>query len=159
MFNKIYPLIFEKNKKMELFKRSTLQLMSILLRNKEKDKIDPFSNTSKVHSTLEDKKFIPLYAEHLHFLVKRAGRLLTHIYQHHTFEQSKFKKYFVVMNQKSRQAALASVERDFCELLNNTNFGIDCRSNIYNCILEPLYDDLDEIPYIKKLTTIFSDDA
>ena len=63
------------------------------------------------------------------------------------------------MNQKSRQTALTSVESDFCELLNNTNFGIDCRNNIYNCILEPLYDDLDEIPYIKKLTTIFSDDA
>ena len=144
--------------------------MSILLRNKEKDKIDPFSYTSKdkidpflytskVHSTLEHKKFIPLYAEHLHFLVKRAGRLLTHIYHHYTFEQSKFKKYFVEMNQKSRQTALTSVESDFCELLNNTNFGIDCRNNIYNCILEPLYDDLDEIPYIKKLTTIFSDDA
>lgn len=159
MFNKIYPLIFEKNKKMELFKRSTLQLMSILLRNKEKDKIDPFSYTSKVHSTLEHKKFIPLYAEHLHFLVKRAGQLVTHIYHHYTFEQSKFKKYFVEMNQKSRQTALTSVESDFCELLNNTNFGIDCRNNIYNCILEPLYDDLDEIPYIKKLTTIFSDDA
>ena len=63
------------------------------------------------------------------------------------------------MNQKFRQTALTSIERDFCKLLDNTNFGIDCCNNIDNCILEPLYDDLDEIPYIKKLTTIFSDDA
>ena len=144
---------------MELFERSTLQLMSILLRNQEKDKTDIFSYTSKVHSKLEDKKFIPLYAEHLHFLVKKASRLVTLIYEHCTFEQSKFKKYFVVMNQKFRQTALTSVERDFCKLLNNTNFAIDCRNNVGNCILKPLYDDLDEISCIKKFTTIFSDDA
>ena len=51
----------------------------------------------------------------------------------------------------------SSVERDFSKLLNNSNFGIDCRNNIDNFILEPLQDDLNEISYIKKLTTIFSD--
>ena len=63
------------------------------------------------------------------------------------------------MNQKSRQKATSSVERDFFKLLNNSNFGIDCRNNIDNCIREPLYDDLSEISYIKKFATIFSDDA
>ena len=62
------------------------------------------------------------------------------------------------MNEKSRQHATSSVEKDFLKLLNNSNFGIDCRNNIDNCILEPLYDDLNEISYIKKFTTIFSDD-
>ena len=49
LFNKIYLPILEKNKKMEPFERSTLQLMSILARNEEKDKINSFSYTSKTH--------------------------------------------------------------------------------------------------------------
>ena len=91
---------------------------------------------------LRKKKFIPLYADDPHFLIKRGGWLLTYIYEHYTFEQPKFKKDFVIMNQKSRQHEPSSVERDFFKLLNNSNFGIDCRNNIDNCILEPLYDDL-----------------
>ena len=63
--------------------------MSILVRNEEKDKINSFSYTSKTHSTLGEKKLIPLYAEDLHFLIKRAGWLITYIYEHYTFEQSK----------------------------------------------------------------------
>ena len=63
------------------------------------------------------------------------------------------------MNQKSRQAATSSVEKDFFKLLNNSKFGIDSRNNIDNCILEPIYDDLDEISYIKKFTTILNDDT
>ena len=114
---------------------------------------------SKTHSTLEEKKFIPLYAEDLHFLVNRAGWLATHIYKNFTFEQSKFKKDFVVMNQKSRQKAPSSVKKDFCKLLNNSNFGIDCRNNVHNCILEPLFDDFEEISYIKKFATILFDET
>ena len=63
------------------------------------------------------------------------------------------------MNQKSRQKASSFVERDFFKLLNNSNFEIDSRNNIDNCILEPLYDDYTEISYIKKFTTIFSDNT
>ena len=63
------------------------------------------------------------------------------------------------MNQKSRQAANSSVEKSLFKLLNNSNFEIDCRNNIDNCILEPIYDDLGEISYIKKFTTIFYDDT
>ena len=51
LFNEIYPLIFEKNKKIEPFERSALQLMNILVRNEEKDKINNFSYTSKTYST------------------------------------------------------------------------------------------------------------
>ena len=144
---------------MEPIERSTLQLMSILERDEEKDKINRFSYTFKTHSTLGEKKFIPLYAEELHFLIKRAGWLVTYIYEHHTFEQSKFKKDFVVMNQKSRQAATSPVEGDFFKLLNNSNFGIDFHNNIDNCILEPIYDDLGEISYIKIFTTVINDDT
>ena len=61
------------------------------------------------------------------------------------------------MNQKARQTATLSVEKDFYKLLNNSNFGIDCRNNIDNCYLEPLDDDFAEISYIKKFSTIFND--
>ena len=63
------------------------------------------------------------------------------------------------MNQKSRQRATSSVEKDFYKLLNNSNFGIDCRNITDNCFLEPIYDHFGEISYIKKYTTIFSDDT
>ena len=64
--------------------------MSIFQQSKEKETVKPFPYNSKIHSTLKDKKFIPLYAEDLHFLIKRAGWLVTHIYEHFAFEQSKF---------------------------------------------------------------------
>ena len=50
LLNVIYPPIFEKNKKIEPYGKSTLQLMSIIQRNKDKDKINPFPYTSKIHS-------------------------------------------------------------------------------------------------------------
>ena len=42
------------------------------------------------------------------------------------------------MNQKSRQTATSNVEKDFCKLLNNSNFGIDYRNNIDNSALQPI---------------------
>ena len=77
LFNEIYPPIFEKNKKMDPYERSTLQLMNIVVRNEEKDTVNSFPYNSKTHSTLKEKKFILLYAEDLHFLVTRAGWLVT----------------------------------------------------------------------------------
>ena len=62
------------------------------------------------------------------------------------------------MNQKSRQAASSKVEKDFYKLLNNRNFGIDCRNNINNCYLEPIYDDIDEVGFISKYTNFLSDE-
>ena len=64
-----------------------------------------------------------------------------------------------MLNQKARQKVTFSVERDFYKLLNNNIFGIDCRNNVYNCFLEPLYDNFSEISYIKKFTTIFNDNS
>ena len=63
------------------------------------------------------------------------------------------------MNQKARQTATSSVEKDFYKLLNNSNFRIDSRNNIDNCYLEPLYDDFSEISYIEKFRTIFKDNT
>ena len=55
---------------------------------------------------------------------------------------------------------LLKLKKRFLQALNNSNFGIDCRNNIDNCYLEPIYDDFSEIEigYIKNYTTIFSDE-
>ena len=45
---------------------------------------------------MKQKTFLPLYAEYLHFLIKRADYIILKIYDHYTFQQSKFKKYYVV---------------------------------------------------------------
>ena len=58
------------------------------------------------------------------------------------------------MNQNTRKTAKTKVEKDFYKLLNNSNFGYNCRNNIENCTLDLLYDDLDETSYIKKFTNI-----
>ena len=107
--------------------------------------------------TLKKKIFVNLYAEDLYFLTTRAGWKLTKIYDHYTFKQDTFKIDFVVMNQNARKIAKAKVEKDFYKLLNNSNFGNDCRNNIGNCKLQLLYDGLDEISYIKKYTNIMLD--
>ena len=58
----LYPSIFEKKiKKMESIGRSTIQLMSILVRNKEKDTLNSFRYSCKTHPILQCKKFILLY--------------------------------------------------------------------------------------------------
>ena len=137
------------------YERSTLQLMNKAVWDEKKEKLNSIPYNSKTHSKLKEKKFIPLYAEDLPL----ARWLVTHIYEHYTFEQSKFKKDFVVMNQKAGQTATSLVEKDFYKLLNNSNFGIDCRNNIDSCYLDPIYDDFLEISYIKKFCTIFNDDS
>ena len=55
LLNEIYPPIFEIITKMEPFEKSTLQLVSILQRNEEKETIKSFPYNSKTHSTLKVK--------------------------------------------------------------------------------------------------------
>ena len=84
----------------------------------KKIKSTHFTTLLKLTQQWKKKKFFPLFP-----LIKRAGWLVTKIYEHYTFEQSKFKKEFVIMNQKSKQKSSTSVERDFFKLPNNSNFG------------------------------------
>ena len=79
-----------------------------------------------------------IYAKDLYFLTTRAGWRVTKIYDHYTFKQDTFKRGFVVMNQNTGKTVKSSVEKDFYKLLNNSNFGNDCRNNIGNCKLELL---------------------
>ena len=54
------------------------------------------------------------------------------------------------MNQKSRQNAKNSVEKDFYKLMNNSNFAYDCRNNLGNCHFVPIFDEFKEITYLKR---------
>ena len=101
------------------------------------------------------KKFIPLYLEGLRFLIKRAEWRVSKLYSHFTFEQDCFKQEFVLMNQKLRQNAKNNIEKDFFKLMNNANFGYDCRSNANNTKFEPIIDEINEITYIKKYYNLF----
>ena len=53
-----------------------------------------------------------MYLEDLVFCIKRAGWKVTKIHSHLTFEQSRFKQNFILMNQKSRQKSKNDVEKD-----------------------------------------------
>ena len=55
------------------------------------------------------------------------------------------------MNQNARQKAESSIERDFYQLMNNSNFGIYCINNIDNFKFEPIYDKFGEISLYEKL--------
>ena len=54
------------------------------------------------------------------------------------------------MNQRSRQNAKNSIEQDFYNLMNNSNFGCDCRNNLDNYQYVPIFDALQEITYLKR---------
>ena len=131
--------------------------MSRAQKKKNKDETSALPFNSKTHATLWDKIFVTIYAEDLYFLTTRAGWKVTRIYDHYTFRQARFKIEFVVMNQNARKVAKTKVDKDFYRLLNNSNFGNDCRNNIGNCKLELMFDGLDEIAYIKKYTNIMLD--
>ena len=54
------------------------------------------------------------------------------------------------MNQKSRQESKNSIEKDFYKLMNNLNFGYDCRNNIDICEVVPIFDEYNEITFISR---------
>ena len=73
-----------------------------------------------------------MYLEDLVFCIKRAGWKVTKIYSHLTFEEARFKRKFILMNQKSRQKSKNNIDKDFYKLMNNSNCGYDCRINLNN---------------------------
>ena len=157
IFNEIYTPIFEKKYLIKPYERSVLQIQSVLAKN-DKGTLKTFKFNEKPHSTMK-KMFLLRYAEHLHLLITRAGCLVTKIYAHYTFEQSPFKKDFVVMSQVSRQKAKTKVEKYFYKLMNNSNFGYDCRNNTDNCSFKPIFDEIEEISYIQKYTSLYNNDV
>ena len=153
-YNEIFPPIIEKKKIMEANERSLFQLLELFSKN-EQDNPRSYVCTAKSHATLLPKICIPLYIEDLRFLIKRAGWKVTKLYSHFTFEQDTFKKDFVLMNQKSRQNAKNDIEKNFYKLMNNANFGFDCRNDADSLKFDPLIDEINEIAYIKKYHNLF----
>ena len=85
----------------------------------------------------------------------KVGWSVTEIYSHYKFEQECLRKEFVLMNQRSRQNAKNSIEKDFDKLINNSNFGYDCRNDLNNCQFVPIFDELPEITYLKRYYNYF----
>ena len=149
MYNEIFPPIIEKEKILDANERSLYQLLELF------ETSSAYRCTAKSHATMFSKKCIPLYIEDLRFLIKRAGWIVTKLYSHFTFEQDAFKKDFILMNQRSRQNAKNDIEKNFYKLMNNSNFGFDCRKNANNLKFEPLINEIDELTYIRKYHNLF----
>ena len=105
------------------------------------------------------KKFIPLYLEEIKFAVLRCGWKVTKLYKHYYFDQERCKKNFILMNQRARQEATDKVESDFCKLLNNANFGYDCRNNLDNCTFDPITDEIRELNFVKRYHSNMYDES
>ena len=139
----------KKQKTISADERSTYQLLEMFDKTHD-GKPKTYRCTAKSHAT-----FILLYLEDLRFLIKRAGWKGTKLYLHFEFEQDAFKRKFILMNQPSRQNAKKNIEKDFYKLMNNTNFGFDCRNNANNTKFEPTIDEINEINYIKRYYNLF----
>ena len=59
------------------------------------------------------------------------------------------------MKQKSRQESKNDIEEDFYKLMNNSNFGYDCRNNLDNCKFVQIFDELKELTYVERYHNIF----
>ena len=153
VYNEVYPPIIEKQKIVDPCERSTYQLLEQLVMGEKGPK--SYQKTSKSHANMFKKNFIALYLEDLNFCIKRAGWKVTKIHSHFTFDQEHFKKTFIIMNQTSRQQATDDVTKDFFKLMNNSNFGYDCRNNLDNCTFNPIFDELNEITNIMRYHNIF----
>ena len=148
MYNEILPPFIEKNTKIEPNERSVYQLLEFY---SEDTRGNPknYKVLAKAHSNLLPKKLVPLYLEEIKFSVLRCGWKVTKLYKHY-FDQERFKQNFILMNQKARQEAGDKVESDFCKLLNNANFGYDCRINLDNCKFEPINNEINELSFTKR---------
>ena len=152
-YNEIYSPIIEKQKVIDPCERSTYQLLEQLVMGEKGP--STYKKTAKAHANLFKKFFLPMYLEDLAFCIKRACWKVTKIHAHLTFDQSRFKKNFILMNQTSRQQAKDDVTKDFYKLMNNSNFGYDCRNNLDNCKFNPIFDELNEISNVNRYHNIF----
>ena len=88
-------------------------------------------------------------------MAEQGGKYVYKLYAHYTFEQERFKKDLILINQRSRQTAKHSVKKIFCKLLNNSNFEYDCRNNLDNCTFVPVFHELNEVTYLQKYYSLY----
>ena len=143
MYNEIFPPFTEKQSRVEANERSVYQLVELY---SEDSRGNPksYKVSAKSHSNLLPKRCIPLYLEEIKFAILRCGWKVTKLYKHYYFDQERFKRDFILMNQKSRQQAANKIESGFFKLLNNANFGYDCRKSLDSCTFEPINDEIGE---------------
>ena len=149
MYNEKFPPFTDKQTRIEANERSVFELLELY----SEDSIGAPRNykiTSKCHSNLLPKRCVPMYLEELKFAIVRCSWKVTKLYKHYYFEQKKFKRDFILMNQKSRQETKNKIESDFFKLFNNANFGYDCRNNLDNCVFEPIDDEINELSFIRR---------
>ena len=159
MYNEMFPPIVEKKKILEANERSVFQLFE-LYSTTQKENPKSYKLSAQSLATLFPKRYIPLYLEEIKFLITRCGWRVTKLYRHFYFEQKRFKRDFILINQKARQESKNLIERNFCKLLNNANFGYDCRNNLDNCTFESIKDEIGEVTYIKKYhSSVFNDEV
>lgn len=70
-FNEICTTIFEK-KGFVCKQRSTFQILDAMRLN-DKGIINSYKTIARTHATMDKKVNIPLYAEHIHFLILKCG--------------------------------------------------------------------------------------
>ena len=141
MYNEIFPHTVDKKAVLQANERSLFQLLELYsedIKGTQKN----YKVTPKSQATLFPKRCIPM--------IFRCGWKVTKLYKHYYFEQKRFKRDFILMNQKAWQEDKNSIESDFCKLLNNANFGFDCRNNLDNCVLEPVNDEVQELSFVRK---------
>ena len=146
LYNEIFPPIIEKQKTLETNERSAYQLLELFDKTNNKQKW--YRCTTKSHATIFKKQFIPLYLEDLRFLIKKRGWKVTKIYNHLTFEQPRFKRDFLLTNQRKRQNAKRTLKKTY-KLMNNANVSYDCRNNANNTKFQLIIDEKNEITYEK----------
>ena len=127
------------------------------MQGKNKNDILLLKTTKNTYTAMFEEIFISLYLECIQLLIKTVDWIVTKISLYYTlctiyifllFDQEPFKKDFILKNQKSRQKS--DIEKDFYKLLNNSNFGYDCINNVNNCMFGTIFDEIDELRYIKK---------
>ena len=152
-YNEICPSIIKKQKIIDPCERSVFQLLEQFVRGENASK--SYRTSAKSHANLFNKNFLPMHLEDLFFCIKGAGWKVTKIHSHLTFEQERFKQKIILMNQKSRQHSKNNVEKDFYKLVNNSNFGFDCRNNLDTCKLVSIFGENKEITFINRYHNIF----
>ena len=123
------------------------------MRTGKKNNVLKYKATEKTHATLYPKKQFPMYIDHIHFLTKKAWWKVTKVHNYYTFEQEPFKKEYILGNQRARQEVVArgdDVQANFWKLVNNADFGFDCRDNSQNKSLHLIYHKEAQVDFLGK---------